>query len=329
MSLLRRWFGALSSFVKPAKNSNENGMRQIFYHDSALKAYMDAYPLDTDYPIWYARFHPLAVAANTNYTTYYSVEGAQEGKTDGLKIRLSNIQGKEGKARDWYNRTAAIYAISNPPRMKAIFNDGLKPFSGKKDKVIAALSTLSTNIGADPNLLMADIKAEIDVEYGIIKPLRDAQKASIKTTGISFKTVSDSIKAALTMQWRNQGLEINKFADDVDSENLIKGFHDLEAIQQHSQAVFNLTLNNPETLDIAQRTMVFNSHLRAKATGGDVKLFLASTAGGTDSAAVVMLDGVDTPFTAAAFGITTYGVNRHLTVVTSSGTVIKFMLQLY
>lgn len=176
---------------------------------------------------------------------------------------------------------------------------------------------------------MAAIKAEIDVEYGIIKPLRDAQKTAIKATGISSKSVSDSIKTALTMQWRNQGLEINKFADDVDSENLIKGFHDLEAIQQHSQKIFNLTLNNPETKDIAQRTMVFNSNLRAKADGGDVKIYLASTAGGTDSTPVVILDGQNIEFTAALFGITTYGVNRHLTVVTTSGTAITFMLQLY
>lgn len=139
MSLIRRWLGALSSFLTPAKKSDENGMRQIFYHDTALKAHMDAYPLDTDYPIWYNRFHPLMQDADAKYSAYYSVESVQEGKTDALSIRLSNIQGATGKARDWYNRTAAIYAISNPTRMKAIFTDGLKPFSGKKDKVISAV----------------------------------------------------------------------------------------------------------------------------------------------------------------------------------------------
>ena len=329
MSVIRRWLHALNPFKTAAKKSDENGMRQIVFHDAVLAARVAAFSADTDYPIWYSRFHPLATDAAAKYAAYYGAQSAQEGQTTTLDIRIANIQGQTGKAHDWFNRTAAVYAVSNPGRFTAIWANGLKPFSGKKDNIVAALKTLSLNIGADTNTSIAAIKSEVDAEYTIIKPLRDAQLLSIGSTGISSAQLNTAIKAALTMQWRNQGLEINKFADDPDSENIIKSFHDLEAIQQHSQKVFNLTLNNPETRDVAQRTMVFNSRLRSKATGGDVKIYLASTPGGTDSTPVLITDGHDIHFTAADFGITNYGVNRHITAITATGTTISFMLQLY
>lgn len=329
MSLFRKWLHALNPFKTAAKRSDENGMRQIVFHDAVLASRVALFPTDTDYPIWYNRFHPLAVDANTKYSAYYGVQSTQEGQTTSLDTRIANIQGKTGKAHDWYNRISAIYATSNPGRFTAILPDGLKPFKGKKDRIIAALKTLSINIGSDTNTLMVAIKAEIDAEYAIIKPLRDAQLLAKGSTGISSTQLSNSIKAALTMQWRNHGLEVNKFADDPDCENILKSFHDLEAIQQSSQKEFNLTLHNPETRDVAQRTMVFNSRLRAKTTGGDVKIYLASTVGGVDSAAVLITAGHDVNFTAADFGVTNYGVNRHITVVTGTGTTINFMLQLY
>jgi hypothetical protein len=149
MSVLVRWLFALNTFKRAAARSDENGMKQILYHDAALKALVDGYPADTDYPVWYNRFHPLKEDANTKYSAYYTVQSAQEGKTVNVNLRLKGIKGKVGMAHDWFNRTAAIYQISNPPRFKAIFPDGLSPFTGRKDKIIAALSTLSTNIGAE------------------------------------------------------------------------------------------------------------------------------------------------------------------------------------
>jgi hypothetical protein len=131
------------------------------------------------------------------------------------------------------------------------------------------------------------------------------------------------------MEFRNYGLAVNKYAADVNMEAELKFPFDLDAIQNTAQKIFNLTLTNPETKDVAVRTMVFNSRLRATTSAADVKIFLATTLGGTNSTAVVVTAGVSLSFTAADFGITDYGVHRYITVVAATGTVTSFMLQLY
>jgi len=100
-------------------------------------------------------------------------------------------------------------------------------------------------------------------------------------------------------------------------------------IQQNQQKVFTLTLKNPQTVDIAARTMAFNSALRATATGGNVAIYLASKPGATDSTPVIIVNGIPKKFTAKDFNVSDYGVNRYLVAVTASGLKIDFMLQLY
>jgi hypothetical protein len=326
----KKWLFSTNTFLTAAKGSHENAMKQIFFHDTTLKAYMEAFPLDADYIEWYGRFHPLRETANDDYNNYYSIEATQIGQTENVKLLLQGIKGKMGKARDWYNRTSAIYAISNPARMKGIYNKGLKPFNeGGKDNIIVALSTLSKNIGADTNVLMEAIKSEVDATYGSINPSRDNQKIAKKTTRISKGTLDNSILAALEMQFGNLGSEMLKFKSDPDMESLIKSFHDMGVIQQSQQKVFTLTLKSPQIADIAARTMVFNSTLRATTKGGDVKLYLGSKPGAIDSSPVLIKDGVPLKFIAKDFGVDDYGANRYLVAVTASGLKIDFMLQLY
>jgi hypothetical protein len=325
----KKWLFALNTFISSAR-SDEDALKQIIFHDASLKAYIGAFPADVDYPIWYARFHPLRQTAEGNYTNFYSIEAAQMGQTENVDLQLAGVMGAKGKARDWYNRTAAVYAITNPARMKAIYPNLLKPFYKKgKDDIIAALNTLSKNIGADSNLLMVALKSEVDATFGIISPSRGAQTTAKKTTRISRTTLDKSLRAGLQMQFGDLGLEINKFMIDPDMETLIKSFHDLGVIQQNQQKIFNLTLTSPELKDVATRTMVFNSALRATTTGGDVNIYLASKPGGTDSTPVNVVNGVEKKFTAADFGVADYGVNRYLVVVTASGLKIDFMLQTY
>ena len=176
---------------------------------------------------------------------------------------------------------------------------------------------------------MVAIKSEVDAAYGIINPGRDTQKTAIKTTKITRGTLDTSITAALQMQYADLGLEMNKFYNDPKMETLIKSFHDLQVIQEHQQKIFTMSLKNPSTTDIATRTLVFNSELRATTSGGNVNIYLASTLGGTDSRPVLVLDGVERNFTAADCNVADYGVNRYLVVVTASGLKISFMLQLY
>ena len=330
MAIDFKWLYSTNPFITAAIESDENAMKQIFFHDAALKSYKDAYPSDTDYSAWYDRFHPLCTDTDTKYNGFYNIEDSQVSKTLGVDVSLKGIKGKEGKARDWYNRTAAIYATANPIRFKAIWTHGLKPFyKSGKDHIIGALKTLSLNIGGDENELMIAIKEEVDTAYTAIKGSRDTQKSAITTTGLTRTALNAAIKLALETQGGDLGLELNKFRSDPDRERKIKSFHDLETIQKRQQKLFNLTLNSPETKPVATRTLVFNSRLRVRVGGGNVKVYLATAEGGTDSTPVAINDGENRHFTAAEFGITAYGTHRYITVEAVSGSPISFLLQLY
>ncbi len=326
----RIWYFSGNPFESAAVNNDENGMKQILFHDTSLKAHVDLYPLDADYILWYNRFHSLRVAAEMEYTIVYSTVGTGKSQTQIVNSRLKLIKGKAGKGRDWYNRVSAVYLVSNPARITEIFPNGLTTFNkGSKDEVIAFLKTMSTQIGADPNIFMIAIKGEVDAEFAIIKPERTTQTTTLNKKKPTRTDLGTAINAALTMQLGDLGLEINKFMNDPDRVAKIKAFHNLEEIQNFAQKVFNPTLNALESKDLAKRTLVFNSKLRCVATSGDVNVYLSSTAGGIDSTAVKILNGVAKEFTAADFGVTDYGIHCHITVVNLAGVKVSFLLQLY
>jgi hypothetical protein len=326
----RNWFSSMSPFVGPAEKNDENAIKQIIYHDAALAQYIESFPLDTDYPIWYARFHPLRVIAENNFNFVYGAVGTGKSQREIVTAGLLAIKGKEGKANDWYNRTKTVYLVSNPARVIAIFPHGLKDLTiGKIDNRIEAIKTASNQIGADTNLFMIAIKAEMDAEYAILKPDRTTQQSGKTNKGITRTTLRSSLNAALTMQWGDLGLEINKFRDDPDSEAKIKSFHNLVEIQQTAQKVFNPTLKALKSMFLAKRTMIGSSKLRIGATGGNVMVYLATTEGGTDSTGVPVTNGHTLTFTASLFGITDYGTHCYITVVNQSGVKVSFLLQLY
>ena len=327
MAIDRKWKYSLNQFLYATRDSNEKAVKLILYHLAKLKAYKDAFPLDADYILLYNRTLTVANDAETKYMNYYSVEGAQEGQTLNVDLRLKGIKGKDGKARDWYNRSAAIYAITDKPRMLALFPDGLKPFKGKKDSIIKAVNTLSLNIGSDSNVLMIAIKSEVDAEYAIVNPDRVVQKSAITTTTLKSDALSAACVAAMRMEYRNTGILIDKFPDNTD--DIQKSFHDLETLQNTQQKVWNLTFNPLASKDIVARTVVFNTKMRGKAMGGAIKLFLASTLGGTDSIPKLFPAGLNIRFTAADFGITDYVTHRYFTAINEDGVIVTFLLQMY
>ena len=332
MSIDRSWPPANDPFEGPAADSDENGMKQIIFHDAAIAARLAIDPLDPLCVILQPRYHPLRVLAEADYTLAYGAESLQISQGQIVDAAIKAVQGKSGKAHDWLNRVNAVYLISNPARVKAIFTHGLEDFNRHgKDSIINTLHITSGNIGIDPSPAVMTVKAEIDAIYAIIHPDRDTQLSAIAQTGIRRGNLGTSIGNALTMQYGDLGLEINAamLLPFADRAPFIKSFHNVEEIQQTAQKLFNPTLTSHETLDIAKRTLVFNSKLRGKAIGGDVWIYLSSTAGGIDSTPVHVVDGHDLHFTAADFAILDYGVHCHLTAVNQAGVPVNFTLQLY
>lgn len=315
-----------NKFLSLTKDSDEKAILAINEHVARLKKRLELEPQEADFTKMYNRTFPLRDGAQLIYDHLFCVQGTQVGQTELVNIHLKLIKGKMGLAHDWQTRTAAIYAKDFPARMKAIWSTGLKPFNGKMDKVISALNTLSMNIGADANPLMVAIKAEVDAEYGIINPERAAQIGDKSATKFTRKSLHAACKLCMKMEYRNQGLLQDKFEDNID--NIQESFHDWELLLSKQQISWNIGLKSLETKDIAKRTQLSQGKFRAMATGGDAIMYLASTPGGIDSDFVVLTDGVENKFTAAAFKVTDYGINCHITVVNSANNPIRFNLDL-
>jgi hypothetical protein len=315
-----------NEFLSQTTDSNDKAVKLITYHLSMLKVLHVANPLDADYTMMYDRTLIVSNDAETKFYNEESVMAGQTGQTKAVKIELTGIKGSAGKARDWYNRTSAIYLISDPARLQAIYSRGLKPFRGKIDNIIGALNTLSLNIGADTNPLMIAIKGEVDASYAIINPDRATQKEDFGTTKFSQGAVRTACQAAMTVEYQNSGIMLNKFPNN--DAGIQESVHDMELLIGKQQSVWNLSPTPGEVIDVAKRAQLANSKFAAKTIGGAGKLYLATTPGGIDSTAVNLVDGIQNNFLASAFGITDYVAHRYITFVSMAGVVISFKLKL-
>src|ERR1017187_4921827 len=100
---------ASNQFLSKTKKNFDKAVKLITRHVAILAQYVIDFPTDTDYPMLLARTQPLSDDANTKFHTVFSVGSTQKSKSTTLNMGLKGIKGKSGKARDWYNRTAAIY----------------------------------------------------------------------------------------------------------------------------------------------------------------------------------------------------------------------------
>ena len=317
---------AIDQFVNQTKGSNEKAFKMILFHDSRLKIYKELFPLDQEYIKMYDRTHPLMLDVESRFNSISAVEWDQWAQTGTVNNFVKSLQGSLGKAHDWENRTAAIYGIANPMRFKQIWGEGLKKFNGTNAEAIGALKSLSDAIGADANPLMIAIKAEVDAAYAIGNPAHHTQEEKMGTTDLKISQLHAACRAAMKMEYRNAGLLMDKFSEN--ENDIQSSFHDMELLQSKQQTSWDITLGDREIKDVATRTQVPSSKFRATATGGTALMYLASTPGGTDSTPVELTDLLEKKFTAAAFEVTDYAVNRHITVVNQMQGPVKFKLDI-
>ena len=317
---------SLNEFLSQTVGSHDKAVKLGSYHLYKIIAYLLEYPLDADYQKMHDRTLPLVEDAELKHSLVNVAQAAQEGQREFVLERLAGIQGENGKAHDWFDRTKTIYFRLNKPRFKEIWYRGLKPFRGKMDDIIAALKTLSTNIGDDSNAEMMVIKAEIDAEYLLLNLGRMEQKTDMATTDIKTANLEKACVALMRMEYRNSGLLMDKHPDNED--DIQESFHDMELLIGKQQSEWNLHPTAHQTIDVAKRAQLFNSKMEALVIGGAGKLYLARTPGGMDSNAVDLVDGIKRKFTAALFGITDYVAHRYITFVNQSGVVVSFKLKL-
>jgi hypothetical protein len=311
------WKYVDNQFTVSTKKSFKKALKLSIFHDAALLAQQGAHPALA--PL-YTRYHTLHLAYALAYTAWRSAGGAQEGETLNLKQLLetsyTNVDGWDAQIQVVHPKSSARY--------RAIFPDGRKPFSvGGIDQRIDAYSTLASNIGNE--VALAAVKQLVDDVYSALDTAR-VQQAGAKTGRRANSTQLDRARIdIMDMQYRDMAVVLDAFYDE--REGMCNRLFDLETLRNPEQQTFTVTLSPDETHNVATRTLLSDDVLRAKLNGpGTVTIFLATTAGGTDSHGVNLTTDEVKTFEASAFGVTDYGTHRHLTAVNASGAVTKLTL---
>ena len=317
---------SINTFLSQTKDSCEKAVLLIRFHIAILKVYHEMYPADEDYAKMYNRTKPIAEDVDQKHGLITTYNNKQVSQSEAVKLNMKKLKGKKGYARDWFMRTAAIYAYSDPTRMTTMWAKGLKPFNTTVLKATTALAALSKAIGDDTNPLMIAIKQEVDAFYLVLNPSRETQRKDMAANEYHFNEFKKACVQAMTMEYRNAGLLMDKFPNN--ENGMQDAVHDLEVLLDKQQKLWNITLSPHQVKDVCTRTQEAESKFYAKATGGNAKLYLASVAGRTDSQPIELTDGIRCKFVAADFDVTDFALHRHITVVSDAPIPIKFRLKL-
>ena len=306
------WSALENPFVNVTKNSNKMAMSLSNYHEAFLKQLTINDPGDLDWPILHSRYEPLHTTLTDIYIEWKNMDALKESKTDVLDALMENMT---ENINEYDLQVQVVYRKTNP-QYTQYFPDGHKPFhNGTITDKILAVKALGQSMNGDPAL--AAIKALVDAFYGQLNTARDLQEAAKAQVATLSNDVAKAVTAAMQMQWRNFGFLINKYFETPEQ---IEPFFEISILTKKPQTKFTATLAIGENKHVFTRTLTFDTELRIKITGpGPVNLYLATTKNGTDSTAVPISADTEQTIEASAFGITEYGLHRHLTAINDSG----------
>ena len=290
------------------------------FHDNAL------FTLSTTYPLLlplYTRYHPLHLALVAAYDQHGSSGSLQKGDT--LTVSQQYAISKGLLTDDWMPVILGLHKKSSP-RYMAIFPKGMRPFnSGGIVNKIAAFNVLSLNIGAEAAL--ASIKAEVDTNYASLSLARSTQTGAKTTTSDDSTALEKARVAAMTMQYRNLGNMMDNFSDTI--ETMCGLVFDLVTLRENPQTIFTGSVVSMAQEDILAHTFLATDEIAVKITGsGMYKLCLASTLTGVDSTEIVVTANIKQKITISSFGVTNYALHRYLNVISLSGDVANYRVQL-
>jgi hypothetical protein len=300
-------------FIVATRDNYKKAVKLSNYHDAALNVAKNTEALLV--PV-YNRYHPLHLTLNLEYDEWKSAGGAQEGQTLNVKQVLA-----AGLAEiDIWDPQIQVLYPKTTPRYKSIFPDGRKPFnSGSITDRVNAFNTLSLNIGAD--VALAAIKAQVDARYIALDTAHDTQEAAKGTTKAQSAQVEVARIAAMNMQYRNLGFVMDTYFDRL--EEMADMLFDQQTLRDHRQTEFTGTLDPNETKAVLVRTFLADDELKLKSNGNaDIKFYLASSSGATNSTAVSVLANQEITIQISAFNVPDYGTHRFLTAVNQSNSEI-------
>lgn len=316
---MSNWKYLDNQFAVATRDNYKKALVLSNYHDAALQA---AGLGDPALLIIYNRYHPLHVTYVSKYTQWKNAGGTQGGDTLSLEQLLTTAS---GNLADWDIAIQVIYK-KGTPRYKTLFPKGRKVFNkGALDSRINAYNELSNAMGTDPAL--ATIKAAVDATYTALDTARDMQEGAKGDVKIGSGSVNTARLAVMNMQYRDMGFVIDNYFDY--RQTLCEALFDLATLRESEQRRFTGTLSIGETEGVLVHTFTEDDVIRLKVDGeGPVSFYLGSSAGATDSTAVIRTTNQDEDAKANFFGVTDYHTHRYLTAVNNSGVETHYLVEI-
>jgi hypothetical protein len=324
------WHYLVNQFLNATRTSYKKAFKLSNYHDAYLLKMKTENPGDPDWATLYDRYHLLHLSLVTAYNTWVAAGGQQEGQTLNLDQMLTLLITRMGT---WDSMVQVVPGFEKgSANYTAIFPQGRKPFyTGGKTARVNAVAALAEAMGAYPAL--ADVEALVSDFATQIGNARDTQEGAKGTTKGASLDVESKRVAAMTGQYQNLGFLIDKLTSTPEA---IAPFFDLNVLRESSQVRFTGTLDPDETERVLIHTFAADDELRLEATaapgtpaGTAIRLYLATTPGGTDSSPVaVEANAAPITIAAAQFGILDYATHRYLTAVNSNTIEVHYVIEL-
>ena len=218
-------------------------------------------------------YGPLHLAFVAAYNEWIAQGGAQEGETLTVNQLLRLVS---KKIKTWDIAIQGKYP-DDTARYKALLPNRREPFQkGAQDLRIGAISSLSTNIGADP--LLATVKTDVDLTFTQIQTAFNHQKHSITETSLSSDAVETARVAMCVGQYADLGTFITKYASHPLD---IAPYFDIESIRRHEQVLFDGHVNPLETKFLRKHTFGLLDEISIWNKGtGVLKFFVTELKGG-------------------------------------------------
>ena len=325
--MTKPWQYATNQFLNATKKSYLLALILSKAHDSYLLQKTIDFPLDPDWSLLYARYHPLHVAYSASYAQWVASGGSLKGKTKSLKLFF---KGMPAYLDLWIGEIVKFHPKASPRYMELLPQER-KPFTkGKIETKINAISALSDVIGSEADL--SGLKILVDDAFTEVDNIRIAQGGAKSTKGTGSTNVETARISAMNMQYRNLGFLMDKY---FETPLLIEPCFDLLNLRKGVQSLFTRGMKLTETSPIVERTFLATDVMRIKVKANhtstdSVTVYLATTIGGTDSTGVNVVNGHEAKIEMSDFGITDYATHRFMTAVTHSNALVaELMIEVY
>jgi hypothetical protein len=318
-----QWHFMINQFLVATRNNYKKALKLSTEHDNRVKKRLDDNPGDADYILIYNRYHPLHVSLNEAYTLWKSKGGIQKGDT----LTVNQLLKLLPKRINLFDRKIQDVHEEGSPRYVQLFPRGHKPFyRGSYENRLAALEALSRAIGSEAAL--ASIKAMVDALIADLNLAKEEQTGLKSEKSTSSTEVEYARIEAMTCQYQDVGVLINKFPNEP---GLIESLFDVSTLTNPEQVIWKGHLDAGEKNPLLIRTFTSGDEIRIKSIGeGDIGLFLASFPGGTDSKEVSVGYNHALKFYVDLFGVSDFSTHRYLTIINKNKTSpTRFFLQLY